>query len=269
MALHPTQLAAALDAIAEEVGLAQQMFSQSLQGNEYADAEWHLQVAYRQLLTLAEVQALPELRRDIMREFRRARTEGLKAAETDWDGEPYLKWAVPARWYIAALQAAYVHEPSRTVTRDLESILRATEYSLSDTTLFEAPPHDEATVHRRIEGLLRCVFPGGLIHKPRLSKPIKQFEPDTGIPSIHTLIEYKFLASRDQVAPIADQLLADTRGYTSREWTSFIYVIYETTRIRSENEWRQFLQACAIDSRTTLIVLSGEAAGKEGGRPPN
>jgi hypothetical protein len=150
------------------------------------------------------------------------------------------------------------------VTKDVESILRAATYPLCDKNLFDGPPSDEATLHQRLEGILKCIFPD-LQRKPRLTKPIKHFEPDTGIPSIHTLIEYKFLSSRDQVASIADELLADTRGYHSKDWTSFIYVIYETSRIKPENEWRQLMRDCDVDSRsTTVVVLTGEdGAGKQ------
>jgi hypothetical protein len=268
MELAPQQLAAALDAVSERVGLADVAFGRSLQGDQHGqgNAEWHLQIAYAQLLTLAESQQLPQLRRDILKDLAGARAEGLLTAESDpLDGEPYLKWASPVRRYVEVLQSIYVSEPSRTVTKDVESILRAATYSLSDRWLFDSPPQDEATVHRRIEGILRCVFPD-LLHKPRITKPIKHFEPDTGIPSIHTLIEYKYLSSPEQVGSIADELLADTRGYSSKDWTSFIYAIYETSPIRRENEWRQLLRACELDARTIVVVLTGEAAGKRLGR---
>lgn len=271
MALHPQQVAAALDAIAERIGLADTAFERSLQGDPYGDgnAEWHLQIAYTQLLTLVEAQELPQLRADIACDLGAARADGLLTAECDPDGLPNLKWAGPPRRYVAALQGTFVNEPTRMITKDVESILRAATYPLNDPDLFDALPPDEAAVHRRLEGILRCVFPD-LLHKPRLTKPIKHFEPDTGIPSIHTLIEYKYLSSRRQAASIADELLADTRGYSSKEWTSFIYVIYETARIKPESEWRQLLRACDIDSRTTVVVLSGESAqGRSRKRPPN
>ena len=63
--------------------------------------------------------------------------------------------------------------------------------------------------------MLKCVFPD-LKHKPVLTKQIKNFEPDTGISSSATLIEYKFLSRAEDVGPLADELLADTRGITLR-----------------------------------------------------
>jgi len=260
MTLASQQIAAALDAVAERVGSAYSAFHHVLHGSEYheSDIGWHLEIAYQQLLVLAEALQLPQLRADIARELERARAEGFDKAEADPDGDPYLTWGVPVNRFAVVLQSTFVHEPSRTVTKDLESILRAATYPLNDPVLFAAPPADEADVHNRLEAILRCMFPD-LLRKPRLTKPIKHFEPDTGLPSLHTLIEYKFLSSPTQAATIADEILADTRGYHSREWTSFVYVIYETARIRPESEWRQLLRACDIDQRTTVVVLSGES----------
>lgn len=273
MALHPHQVAAALDAVAEQLGFADKALQGFVQAHDPMDrwaAGWHLEIAYTHLLTLVEAQELPHLRADIARDFEAARAEGLSTVAGGPYGEPELKWAEAPQRYVAALQAVYVNEPLRTVTKGLEAILRAAIYPLNDTDLFDAPPCNEGEVHKRLEAILRCVFPD-LLRKPRLPKPIKHFEPDTGIPSIHTLIEYKFLSSHNQVASIADELLADTRGYSSKDWTSFVYVIYETSRIRPESEWRQLLRACEIDSRTTVVVLAGEGKQDRSGmkRSPN
>jgi hypothetical protein len=258
VSLHPLQVAGALDAIAESIGKADVFFNRAIQGDEWGhdNAAWYLELAYAQLLTLAEALGLPILRADILQVLEEARA-GMTSADVDPDGEPHLKWASPARRYMRSLQSTYASESSRTVTKDVESILRAATYPLSDPLLFGAPPDNESTLHARLEGILRCIFPD-LRHKPRLTKPIKHFEPDTGIPSIGTLLEYKYLSSDDQVAAMADELLADTRGYESKDWTSFIYVIYEAARIRPESEWRQLLRDCGVDARTSIIVLSGE-----------
>jgi hypothetical protein len=101
------------------------------------------------------------------------------------------------------------------------------------------------------------------LHKPALTKPIKNFEPDTGIPSIKTIVEYKFLSDRSQVGPVADQILADTRGYTSDKWKAFLYVIYETERFKREAEWRQLLRACGNAESVSAIVLSGASVNSE------
>lgn len=258
MVLPIQQITAAIDAVEQGIGVAENVAREDV---PYANAaaEWRLQVAYELLLVLAEAQDLRQLRKDIARDWKAACAQGVLTLDYDEEGESYLKWAVPLRRYAAALQAIYAHEPARTVTKDIESILRAAKYALSDRKVFNAPPLSEAEVHSRVEGILKCIFED-LKHKPHITKSIKNFEPDTGIPSIRTLIEYKYLSSAAQLGSMADELLADTRGYVSKEWTSFIYVIYETSRIRPESEWRQLLRDCGIDSHTTVVVLEGESA---------
>jgi hypothetical protein len=271
MNLTPLQTAAALDSIAEALENAEAAFSQFVEQNDVygkGSAEWYLELAFQQLLVVAEALDLPLLRAAIDHDLQQARTEKLLAGEADPDGNPNLKWAVPARRSLAALRATFGVDPARTVTRDLEAILRAATYSITDPRVHAAPPADESTLHHRLENLLRCVFPD-LLHKPRLSKPIKNFEPDSGIPSIQTLLEYKYLSAVEQVGTIADELLADTRGYTARDWSTFIYLIYETHRFKPESEWRQLLRDCGVDARTSVVVISGEPIGGTARKRPS
>ena len=271
--ISTAQLVAALDKVAERIGIADRSFDgYTLADDEWhgGNAKWHLELAFVQLLAITEALQLPMLRADIAATFSEARREGMLTAEADPAGEPHQKWATSARRYWAALQESFAIEPAHTITKDLESILRAATYSITDSAVFGAPPENESTVHTRIESVLRCIFPD-LIRKPRLGKPIKNFEPDTGIPSMQTLIEYKFISAASQVALVVDQLLADTRGYTSKEWNSFLYLIYETERFRSEAEWRQLLRECGVESNATVVVMSGSSvprmSGPRAGQP--
>lgn len=74
MALDPQQVAVALDAVAERLGLADAALQGSIEGNPVSDwlAGWHLEIVYTHLLTLAEAQELPQLRADIARDFEAA-----------------------------------------------------------------------------------------------------------------------------------------------------------------------------------------------------
>ena len=115
-------------------------------------------------------------------------------------------------------------------------------------------------LNRRLEAILRCQYPD-LKSKPALTKPIKNFEPDTGLPSAKTLIEYKFISSTTEAKRVADEILADASGYRSRDWTSLLFVIYETHRVKPEEEWQNFLKDCQLYEGFDAIVLSGVARG--------
>jgi hypothetical protein len=57
---------------------------------------------------------------------------------------------------------------------------------------------------------------------------------------------------------IAEEILADTRGYDSKDWKNFVYVIYETQRIRPESQGMQLLRESGVTTNTEVIVISGE-----------
>lgn len=275
MEISKIQLAAALDAILTDIGKADRELNNHYFMNVEWDkntSEWYLELAYTKLQVLAEALRLPLLYAEIVGTFREARKE-LSASEPSPDGEPYLTWAFPARRFHTALQSIYLTESSQAVTKDLETLIRDSLYSITDPKIYGAPPANEADVHRRLHAIIRCIFPDAL-DKPPLAKPIKHFEPDTGIPSIRTVVEYKFISDAGQVGVIADQILADTQGYKSDKWRKFIYVIYETDRFRREGEWRQMLRECGNAENVTAIVLSGSSLGakrkrilKSAGRP--
>ena len=55
-----------------------------------------------------------------------------------------------------------------------------------------------------------------------------------------------------------EEILADTRGYTSRDWTKILFVIYETNRFKTGKDWDQQLRESAVPENISVVVLSGE-----------
>jgi len=226
--------------------------------DEYNDADWRIEACFLRLLTIVEALGLSELHKMILSEY--ASIKGSKGGFIETEivaGEPFSVCLPRIRQFLRAIEQFFPTKDSTIITKDILQILRDIHYTITDKALFVKVPQNEQDVHIRIEGILKCVFPD-LKHKPTLTKPIKNFEPDTGIPSIETLIEYKFLSRPGDVKTIADGVLADTRGYTSKDWSHFFYVIYETNRFRPEKEWIQLLRQSGVPENTTIVVLSGE-----------
>jgi len=216
---------------------------------------YYVEKAFISLLVLLEVIGLKETYSKIDLLFTDAKKEGFSKSKMGIE-DNYLVYASELQDYIDAISSSYNVDLKREViSSDIIPILRASQYTITDTDLFKSAPSSETDVHLRIEGLLKSIF-GDLKHKPSLTKPIKNFVPDTGLPSIKTLIEYKFISNKTHAKIVADEILADTRGYFSREWKRFIYVIYETTRIKPENEWVALLTECDVQD-TEVVVISG------------
>lgn len=238
---------------------ANRSFDDFIRGDEWSDAGWRIEACFLKLLTIVEAVGLPGLHKMIHSEYlaKKDSKEGFLRQARMPDGEPFSENVSVLRRFLGAIEQFFPIKNSTVITKDILQILRDIHYAITDKALFEKVPQNERDVHIRIEGILKCVFPD-LKHKPTLTKPIKNFEPDTGIPSIETLIEYKFLSRSDDVKAIVDEVLADTRGYASKDWSHFIYVIYETNRFRPEKEWVQLLRQSGVPENTTIIVLSGE-----------
>jgi hypothetical protein len=228
-------------------------------GNEYVEPSWLFEKCFVQLLVIAEALHLEEFRKMVFSELENIKKskDGFVASELSPDQEPFSLVGVSLRRYVSVLESFFPEEETTKITKDLLDIIRDVHYVITDKALFGPAPRNENDVHIRIEGILKCVFPD-LKRKPVLTKAIKNFQPDTGIPSLGTLIEYKFLSNKSEIGQIADEVLADTRGYTSKDWNRFLYVIYETNRFRTQKEWNQLLRQSGVSDNTMIIVLSGE-----------
>lgn len=219
-------------------------------------AKYYVEKAFIECLVLLDGLNLSKTYEQISTIYSQAIKEGFDKQEVGVE-DPYLVYSDLLGRYIDAIGAAFGGRSTVSVTKNLIEILKATVYPITDKKLFPNPPANETEVHLRIEGVLRCAFTD-LKSKPTLTKPIKNFEPDTGLPSVRTLIEYKYISNNEDAKKVADQILADTRGYVSKDWDRFIYIIYETHRVRPEKEWRLFLSECGIGNNTEVVVLSGE-----------
>lgn len=219
--------------------------------------DYYIESAFIHTLVLLDKLNLSRTYEQVRDAFEKAQEKGFRASQQGVD-EPYLQWSAEIYGFLEAIGNSYnIHPFSNLVSKDIISILRATLYSITDKNIFDKPPARESEVHSRIEAVLKCVFPD-LKHKPSINKPIKNFEPDTGLPSVRTLIEYKFISNQNDAKRVSDEVLADTRGYFSRDWERFIYVIYEESRVKPEPEWIQMLKECGVPGNTQILVLPGE-----------
>lgn len=174
------------------------------------------------------------------------------------EGDIYTVWP----WELAALVRIFkvLHiEGKDEVSPDIALLMGAlknSELYITDRRVFSTVPREESDVHYRIEGMIKTVYPD-TIRKPRLSKPIKSFEPDTGIPSLKTLIEYKYIEKYDDGKRILDEVFADILGYQSEDYSRFIFVIYETYRLFSFDDWNAAIKKSKPPSEIHVVLLKG------------
>jgi hypothetical protein len=176
-------------------------------------------------------------------------------------GQAYLIWPYEIEEIINTLKSLYLPRLKGTPPEIIPvlDVISNSEYYITDPRVFGKVPDCEAEVHTRIEGLLKCFYTD-VQHKPRLSKPIKSFEPDTGIPSLRTLIDYKFITSTEEGKTILDEIFADIGGYQTDDYETFVFVIYETSRLFSSAEWTRAIEASKPQNPIKIVVLRGGSA---------
>ncbi len=258
--LRSSSVHQALLSLTENMADARNDFARwSITGDEHYEPSGCIESCFLQLLVIIEALELRELHEIALSEyvhFKKSK-EGFAVSEMG-EEEPYSACLSRIWRYHRAVKSFFPIEKETRVVKGLLRIIRDIHYVITDKAIYGGPPCNEKDVHARIEGVLKCVY-SDLKRKPTLNKPIKNFEPDTGIPSIDTLIEYKFLSRAGDISRIAEQILADTRGYASKDWKHFLYVIYETKRFKSEGEWKEMLLQSEVSRNSSIIVLSGES----------
>lgn len=226
--------------------------------NADAITEYYVERSFVELLILLEHLNLVETYRTVASMFELAKKSSLTSSKMGVE-DPYLCWVEKIRLFVDGISNVYgMGDTAPTEVRDLKAMIKRSLYAICDTNLFPASPSSEADVHDRIEGILKCQF-SDLKRKPSLSKPIKNFVPDTGIPSIKTLIEYKFVTTKDEAKRVVDEILADASGYRTPKWKNLLFVIYETNRVMPEEDWTALLRECELGISYDAIVLSGHS----------
>jgi hypothetical protein len=235
---------------------------QDPRADEYCDEQkdlvaWFLNGAFLELRLLLEEKGLPQTLQLVAVDHQKAQEDFMKGDPNHWGLEPSSFWVNRLRQHVRAVDTSLGISAQSMVTRDLVEILRNAEYSITDTKCFSSRPQCERQVQDRMEAILKCVF-RDLKREPLIGKPIKNFKPDTGLPSTRTLIEYKFVATTQDIARVADEVLADTRAYVSEDWDQFVFVVYETRRLRPEHAWNDHLRSCGVGDNTQIVVIHGE-----------
>lgn len=222
-------------------------------------AGYYAESAFVAVLILLEHLNLAEVYKNVSILFELAKKNGFTDSAMGID-EPYIVSIEKLRMIVDGISILYgLGDSTTSEMHEIKAIIKQALYVICDVALFKSQPKNEADVHDRIESILKCYF-SDLKRKPSLTKPIKNFEPDTGIPSTKTLIEYKFVNSKKDAKLVVDQILADTNGYKSPQWKNLLFVIYETHRVLPEKDWKALLHQCELRDNYDIVVLPGDAS---------
>ncbi len=174
------------------------------------------------------------------------------------EGEVFLTWPWQVQDIVDIFRSMHFQQEKKGSTdiAPLLNVINNAEYYITNPRVFHDVPGSEDDIHVRIEGMIKCLYPD-VITKPRLSKPIKSFDPDTGIPSLKTLIEYKYIKSLDDGKKIIDEILADIGGYQTDDYDKFVLVLYETHRLFPLSDWTRAIEKSRPPNPIEIILMKG------------
>ena len=178
--------------------------------------------------------------------------------------EAFHVWPWKASDYVEYLRAIH-GQPSqelRDPDKRLLRILQRCEKYVVNPRLFEWMPCEEQDIHERVGELLGCYYED-IQSKPRIVGRVKHFEPDSVIPSVDSIIEYKFVRSAADVKSTLDEILADINGYHQKKRMQLYFVVYETERFVREEDWQADVDRCNPAMPVRVVVLKGVRSSSE------
>ena len=95
----------------------------------------------------------------------------------------------------------------------------------------------EIDLHYFVEAFLRPLGLG-LTHKPKVPGVRSGREPDTGIPSLNLLIEYKYMRRRVEYERIKKAIAEDIVLYLKPPWRDLFFVIYQSDNFFGQAVWQ-------------------------------
>jgi hypothetical protein len=136
-----------------------------------------------------------------------------------------------------------------------ESMLRNTAVLLERRSI---KPANEADVRGVMHDYLGAMFAE---YSTRVQIPgiIRSFKPDGGVRNLKAAVEFKYAATKEEVANALSGVFEDVSGYSgSADWVRFYSVVYQTRPFEAEERFRaEFARAGAFTWTPILVTGVG------------
>lgn len=192
----------------------------------------------------------------------------LKSYYSQLIGEPMLLSTFPLYDMIRTVRELYLPEQT-TETRVFESEWATVRKILGNLPLCAAALgyefNDEATLDRFAETVLRGTYPE-LNSNPSIELPTSYTLPDTGIPNIGLLIEYKYLRGESDFSEHArDEMQADIRNWAgTQKWTGLIFCVYQQRVFFSEESiYKTLTKDSTTFKHLSVVLITGAGEPKK------
>lgn len=188
--------------------------------------------------------------------FLSAVPEGFKARMLDYDedGEPYSPVLNSIQMWLNKIKAAYGIKSGTSARRALLRHLLGQTREI--VALFDLVPGKEQDVKARVRDVVRLVFPD--LTGAVVPRTFTTFKGDFGVPSLQTVVEFKYTATEGETKTFMGGLFEDMKGYSgSREWREFVAVVYIADEHANVPSLRAGWDAAHVDEGWDLVTVVG------------
>jgi hypothetical protein len=186
----------------------------------------YCQEAYLSLLTFVDKNNLSGLHNYLNKEWKKYEKDLIASTYSDVAEMTFLRVTYNLLYpvYISLCNIYEKHEEFDDIEQnDSFSLSNMLEYLPHTATKIYYSVQDESSMDALIEAFLIPIYPD-LNSNPSLSLPEGHRQPDSAIPSLNLLLEYKFLKSKNEIGKIIDEIQADIRNYAHSDW-KYLYII--------------------------------------------
>jgi hypothetical protein len=214
---------------------------------------YHLQRTLRAIGALAERLGTPSIEREVS-ELRRDPSK-LHATNRPDDEDLYSEALSIAKSCFSPLRAM-TDAHAITAQGVLRNVISKTAVILGNKGM---APKSETEVRNAVLEVCSYSFPDA-IKEVSIPKILKHYKGDLGIPSLRTMVEFKYIDSYDEMKAALDGVYADMKGYKYPDWETFYGVFYMTGPFYTQEDVEHEFKFVGADRSWTPIVVQGPGA---------
>ncbi|WP_224727889.1 hypothetical protein [Escherichia coli] len=219
-----------------------------LDGIESEVLAWHLEKSLRSIAVLAERLGVPSIEREIAL----LRKRQLGETSRPYEGEIHSEVYSLASACFAPLKAM-TDAHAVTAHTVLQNIIKNTAQIVQ---MRGVSPTNEADVRNAVLDVCRFAFPDA-IKEVGIPQLLSSSRADIGVSSLRTVIEFKFVTEKNDMANALKGVYSDMKTYRSNDWDTFYGVFYMTKPFFNDDDVRREFTRVRADLSWTPFAISG------------